>query len=68
MRRCFSLSVDQPAQVGELGVVEVRFAEPALDPGRDGPGLLGRAVGGGEGLGPRRELLERGPLDAARAS
>ena len=53
------LELDEPAQVRELAVVEVRFAEPALDAGRHGPGLLGRPVGGGEGLGPRRQLLER---------
>ena len=53
------LELDEPAQVGELGVVEVRLAEPALDPGGDGARLLGGAVGGGERLGPRRELLER---------
>ena len=49
----------QAAQVGELGVVEVRFAEPALDPDRDRARLLGGAVGGGERLGPRGELVER---------
>ena len=53
------LELDEAAEVGELGVVEVRLAEPALDPGRDGARLLGGAVGGGEGLGPRGELLER---------
>ena len=53
------LELDEPAQVGELGVVEVRFAEPAVDPGRDGPRLLGGPVGGREGLGPRGQLLER---------
>ena len=60
---CFSLSVDQPAQVGELGVVEVRLAEPALDPDRDGPRLLGGAVGGGQRLGPRGQLVEGRALD-----
>ena len=58
MRPCFSLSCDEAPQVRELAVVEVRFAEPALDAGRDGPRLLGGAVGGGQGLGPRGELLE----------
>ena len=53
----------QPAQVGELGVVEVRFAEPALDPDRHRPGLLGGSVGGGEGLGARGQLVERRALD-----
>ena len=32
------LELDEPAQVGELGVVEVRLGEPALDPGRHGRG------------------------------
>ena len=57
------LELDEAPQVGELGVVEVRLAEPALDAGRDGAGLLGGAVGGGERLGPRGELLERLPAD-----
>ena len=50
------LERDEAAQVGELGVVEVRLAEPALDACRDGACLLGRPVGGGEGLGLRGEL------------
>ena len=53
------LELDEAAEIGELGVVEVRLAEPALDPGRDGARLLGGPVGGGERLGPRGELLER---------
>ena len=53
------LELDEAAEVGELGVVEVRLAEPALDPGRHGAGFLGGAIGGGECLGPRGELLER---------
>ena len=53
------LELDEAAEVGELGVVEVRLAEPALDAGGHGAGFLGGAVGGGEGLGPRRQLLER---------
>ena len=53
----------QPAQVGELRVVEVRLAEPALDPDRDGARLLGGPVRGGERLGARGELLERAALD-----
>ena len=52
------LERDEPPEVGELGVVEVRLAEPALDPDRDGPCLLGRTVGGGERLGPRGQLVE----------
>ena len=44
-------------------MVEVRFAEPALDPDRDRAGFLGGAVGGGERLGPGRQLVEGGPLD-----
>ena len=63
VRSCFSLSVHEPAQVGELGVVEVRLAEPALDAGRDRARLLGRPVGGGQRLGPRGQLLERRALD-----
>ena len=51
--------LDEPAEVGELAVVEVRFPEPALDAGGDGAGLLGGAVGGGERLGPGGQLLER---------
>ena len=43
--------------------MEVRFAEPALDAGRDGAGLLGGAVGGGEGLGARGERVERRAAD-----
>ena len=57
------LELDQPAQVGELGVVEVGLAEPALDAGRDGARLLGRAVGGGERLGAGGQLLEGRALD-----
>ena len=53
------LELDEPAQVGELGVVEVRLGEPALDPGRDGAGFLGRPIRGGERLGALGELLER---------
>ena len=53
------LERDQPAQVGELGVVEVRFAEPALDADRDGARFLGRPVGGGERLGARRPAGRR---------
>ena len=52
------LELDQPAQVAELAVVEVRFAEPALDPGRDGPGFLGGTVGGGKRLGSRGQRVE----------
>ena len=59
MRPCFSLSWTSRREVGELGVVEVRLGEPALDPGRDGARLLGGPVRGGERLGARRELLER---------
>ena len=44
-------------------MVEVRLAEPALDPDRDRPRFLGRAVGGGERLCPRRELVEGRALD-----
>ena len=44
-------------------MVEVRLAEPALDLGRDGPRLLGGAVGGGQGLGPRRQAIEGRALD-----
>ena len=58
----------ESAQVGELGVVEVRLAEPALDPHRDGARLLGGPVGGGEGLGPRGQLLERRRARRSRAS
>ena len=58
----------EPAQVGELGVVEVRLAEPALDPGGHGARLLGGAVGGGERLGPRGELVERLRARWSRAS
>ena len=39
-------------------MVEVRLAEPALDADRDRAGLLGGTVGGGEGLGPRGQLVE----------
>ena len=53
----------QPPQVGELGVVEVRFAEPALDPDRDGARLLGCPVRGGQRLGPGGQLVERRALD-----
>ena len=52
------LELDEAPQVGELGVVEVRFAEPALDAGRDGARFLGGTVGRGEALGLRRELVE----------
>ena len=57
------LERDQAAQVAELGVVEVGLAEPALDPDRDRPALLGGAIGGGERLGARGQLLERRALD-----
>ncbi len=57
------LELDEAPEVGELGVVEVRLAEPALDADRDGAGLLGGAIGGGERLGAGRELLERRPAD-----
>ena len=53
------LELGQPAQVGELVVVEVRLAEPALDAGRHGARFLRGAVGGGQGLGVGRQLLER---------
>ena len=62
------LERDQPAQVRELGVVEVRLAEPALDPDRDGARLLGRAVGGGQGLGPGGQLVERRRARSSRGS
>jgi hypothetical protein len=57
------LQLGEAPQVSELGVVEVRFAEPALDACRDGPRFLGRAVGRDERLGSGRELLERLPAD-----
>ncbi len=53
------LELREPAEVGELGVVEVRFAEPALDAGGHGARLLRGAVSGGQRLGAGRELLER---------
>ncbi len=52
------LELDETAEIGELGVMEVGFAEPALDPRRHGPGLLGRPVGGGQRFGLGRELVE----------
>jgi hypothetical protein len=57
------LQLDEPPQVRELGVVEVRLAEPALDPGRDGTGLLGCPVRGGQALRLRSERIERRPAD-----
>ena len=53
------LELRQPAQVGELGVVEVRLAEPALDARGHGARFLRGPVRGGEGLGAGRQLLER---------
>ena len=55
------LELDQAAEVGELGVVEVRFGEPALDPGGDGAGLLGGAIGGRERLGLRGAAARTSP-------
>ena len=55
------LEVGESAEIGKLGVVEVRFPEPPLDPSGNGSGLLGGPVGGGEGLGSGGELLE-GPM------
>ena len=52
------LERDEASEVGELGMVEVRLAEPALDADRDGPRLLGGAVRGGQGLRPRGQLVE----------
>ena len=48
------LELDEATQVAELGVVEVRFTEPALDARRDGAGLLGGPVGGGQASRPSR--------------
>ena len=45
------LELDEAAQVAELGVVEVRFPEPALDAGRHRPRLLGGAVRRSQRLG-----------------
>jgi len=58
-----ALEVDQAVEVAELAVVEVRFAEPALDPKRDRTGLECGTLGGSQRLGPRLELLERGLAD-----
>ena len=53
----------EPAQVGELAVVEIRLAEPAFHLGRDRAGFLGGAVGGGERFGPGGQPVEGGPFD-----
>ena len=60
------LEIGQATQVGELGVMEVRLAEPALDPGRDRAGLLGGSVGGGQRLGllARAARTCRRPIDS----
>ena len=57
------LELDEAAQVGELGVVEVRLAEPALDAGRHGPGFLGCPIGGDQRLGLPCERVERRAAD-----
>jgi len=57
------LELHEPAEVAELGVMEIRFAEPALHPGGDHAGLLGGAVGGGERFGLGLELVEGRPTD-----
>ena len=48
----------QAVQVGELGMMEVRFAEPALDPDRDGAPLLCCPVCGGERFRAGGQLVE----------
>ena len=57
------LEDDEPAQVGELGVMEVRLTEPALDANRYRAGFLGGPVGSGQRLGPLGELVERPAFD-----
>ena len=57
------LELDEAPQVAELGVVEVRFTEPALDARRDGAGLLGCPVRGGQRLRLRGEGVERRAAD-----
>ena len=58
VRPCFSLSSTQPAEVAELGVVEVRLGEPAIDARRDAAPELGGAIGRLERLGLLGALLE----------
>ena len=60
------LELDEPPEVGELGVVEVRFAEPALDAGGDGARLLGGTVGGDERLRLRCQLSNVAPPISSR--
>ncbi len=57
------LELDEATEVAELGVMEVRLAEPALDARRDRAGLLGCPVRGGQGLGLGGERVERRPAD-----
>ncbi len=57
------LELDEAPEVGELGVVEVRFAEPALDARWDGTRLLGGTVGGDERLRLRCQRVERRSAD-----
>jgi hypothetical protein len=52
------LELDEAAEIGELGVMEVGLAEPALDAGGHGARFLGGTVGGGECLGVSGECLE----------
>ena len=63
VRPCFSLSVTSRRRSANSAWWKFDLAEPALDPGRDRARLLGGAVGGGEGLGARGQLLERRAAD-----
>ena len=57
------LEPDEAVEVAEFAMVEVRLAEPALDPLRDRARFVRRAFGRGEGLGSFRELVEGGLAD-----
>jgi hypothetical protein len=50
-----ALELHQPTQIAELAVVEVRFAEPALDPHRHRSRVLGRPLGRGQRFAPGRD-------------
>ena len=57
------LEVDQPVEVGELAMMEVRLAEPALDSERYSARIVGRLFGRGQRLLPLGKLIERGLAD-----
>ncbi len=52
------LELQQPAEVAELGVMEVRLGEPAVDAGRDAASEVCRSVGRFERLGLLGAALE----------